>query len=385
MTNIVTRKSITFINNQTPATITESSLDLDTCYKETEIVIEVYAAALNPVDLGFQKLTFAKISNSKPKGIGEDYSGVIIRKGVKVAPIWGIGDQINGLYTHFYGEQGTLSNYLILDPSQHPAIGHIVSKSTPATINEEIDVDDDDDDGNGKKKNSEFVKNAAWPVVFGTAYQSLFGQGQIWNKDSMVLVFGASTSVANCFVQIAKNQLHIGTVIGICSSKSMEQNQQVGFDYTIPYDEGEGFIANLRDLMKTPEFIGKKFDLIFDSAGTSEFYPVMDEFLKPRVENSYYVTAVGPRTPVEYTPKEILSLYSLSAPIRTYNPWRKFNYKGIFGTPNKSYMDLAARMISLGRYVPKIDSVYQFEKFEEAFDKLRSGKAKGKIVIQIKE
>ncbi|CCD26481.1 uncharacterized protein NDAI_0H03080 [Naumovozyma dairenensis CBS 421] len=376
MTNIVTRKSVTFINNQTPPTITKSTLDLDTCYNDNEIVIEVHAASINPIDVGLHELAFAKISTSKAKGYGQDYSGVIIRKGVKVAPIWDIGDNVNGMYAHAYGGQGTLSNYVILNPSRQSAIGHIVPSN---------DIVQEKGDPTVAKKNDEFVKSASWPLVFGTAYYSLLGQGQVWNKNSMILVYGASTSVSNCFVQIAKNQLHIGTVVGICSSKAMEENKQAGFDYTVPYDQGDGFIANLRELMKTPDFAGKKFDLIFDSVGTSEFYPVMGEFLKPRSENSYYVTVVGPKKPERFTAREMMSLYSFSAPVRTFNPWRSFNYKGIFDFPSKIYMDLAARMLTLGRFTPKVDSVYKFEEFQEAIDKLLSGNVKGKVVIQIKE
>ncbi|CCD26482.1 uncharacterized protein NDAI_0H03090 [Naumovozyma dairenensis CBS 421] len=372
MTNIVTRKTVTFINNQTPPTITETTLDLDTCYNSNEIVIEVHAAALNPIDFVVHEFSHPKLTSSTPKGYSRDYSGIIIRKGAEVAPIWDIGDHVNGMFHHVYADQGSLTNYLILDPTKKPAIGHIVENPSTSSSSE-----------NGIN-NNKFVTNAAWPLVFGTAYTALIDQGQIWNNDSRILVIGASTSVSNCFVQIAKNQLHVGTVVGICSSKSAEYNKKMGYDYTVSYDEGDGTISNLRKLMETPEFSGKKFDLIFDSVGNSEFFPVIHEFLKPKCDNSYYLTVVGD-VKVTYEAPSLIRMASLSAPLRMYNPWSSFNYKAFFVPPRKDWMDFAARMITLDRFTPQIDSVFKFEEFQDALKRLRSNKAKGKVVISIKE
>ncbi|CCD26483.1 uncharacterized protein NDAI_0H03100 [Naumovozyma dairenensis CBS 421] len=382
MASIVTRKAVTFINNQTPATITESTLDLDKCYNENEIVIEVHAAALNPVDFLLHEFSNPRLSTKNPKGYSRDYSGIIVRKGAKVAPIWDIGDHVNGMFSHVYGEQGTLTNYLILDPVKQSSISHIVQNSS-AAIDVGKKVPDEIEDRSGTKRD-DFVKNAAWPLVFGTAYSCLMEQGQVWDKDSRILVLGASTAVSNCLVQIAKNQLHVGTVVGICSSKSLTYNKEIGFDYTVAYDQGDGFIANLRELMKTPEFVGKKFDLICDSVGTSEFFPVIQEFLKPRNENSYYVTVSG-NEKYDYKNPTLGNFVTISGPVRRFNPWRTFNYKGIIVSPNQAYMDLGNRMITLGRFAPRIDSVYKFEEFQEAIDRLRSNRAKGKVVITIKE
>lgn len=48
---IVTNKSVTYVNNTTPVTITSSELDLRSCYQDDEVVIEVHAAALNQLIL----------------------------------------------------------------------------------------------------------------------------------------------------------------------------------------------------------------------------------------------------------------------------------------------------------------------------------------------
>ncbi|CCC69688.1 hypothetical protein NCAS_0D01070 [Naumovozyma castellii] len=358
--NIVTKRAVTFVNNATPATITETELDLNTCFKDNEIVISVEAAALNPVDFTMHDLAYPRFCSSQPKGYSRDYAGVMVRRGAKVEPKWQVGDKVNGLFQHLYGEQGTLANYLILNPKKQASIAHI-----PPT---------EDSDQN------EFVHAAAWPLVFGSAYNTLFRCGQTFNEDSRILVNGASTAVSNAFIQIAKNQLHVGTVVGICNSASVERNKKLGFDYLVPYNQEGSITDNVEKLMKE-NHIGK-FDLIFDSVGTSEFYPIMDRFLKPRSENSYYITLAGDEK-MKYGKPTFSSVFQYKIPLRTYNPWRKFNFAFFLTEPRSDFMELGSRMIEKGTYVPPIDSIYKFDQFQEAIDRLKSNKAKGKVVVTI--
>ncbi|CCC68691.1 hypothetical protein NCAS_0B06070 [Naumovozyma castellii] len=356
--NIVTKRTVTFVNNATPATITETQLDLDHCFGDDEIVIAIKAAALNPVDFALHELSYPRFTSAAPKAYGRDFAGVIIRRGAKVDPKWQVGDKVNGSFNHIYGPEGSLSNYLIMNTKKQLAIDHI-----PAT-------EDSDKD--------EFIHAAAWPLVFGTAYPALFKCGQTFNKDSRILVIGASTAVSNAFVQIAKKQLNVGTVVGICNSASVDYNKSLGFDYLVPYNQEGTIPDNVEKLMKENN-IGK-FDLIFDSVGSSDFFPVMDKFLKPRTENSYYVTVVGDEK-INYKHPSLIGAIPYKVPFRTYNPWRKFNFAHFFCVPNKEWVDLGTRMIETGKYTPPIDSVFKLDQFQEAIDRLKSNRAKGKVII----
>ena len=113
----------------------------------------------------------------------------------------------------------------------------------------------------------------------------------IWAPSSKVLVLGASTSVASCFIQIAKNYSHIGTVVGTCNSRSVDFNKAKGFDYLVTYDEGDT-VEKIKELIAN-ELNGEKFDLIFDTVGNKQFFPVINEVLKPMSANSQYVTIAG--------------------------------------------------------------------------------------------
>lgn len=359
---MVTWRAVTFINNTTPATLVKKEVDLDECHDENQIVVQIYAASLNPVDLLLQKFANRYVSGSHMKTYSRDYSGVIVKRGDKVDPKWKVGDKVNGMFRHLYGEQGTLSDYLVLDPSQQVAIGH---STTPAD-----------------SKYDDFVVNAAWPLVFGTAYKALFGFGQKLGPDSKILVIGASTSVSYALLRIAKEELGVKTVVGVCSSKSIDYNKKLGYDYLATYDQGP-----------IPESVGKilvgdlnseKFDLIFDSVGGYDFFPVMDKFLKPKSENSYYLSVAGD-SKIKYSEPSVRAAFSPWPLLRIFNPFKSYNYSIFLVESQHEYMELGAKMIKEGTYEPIIDSVYPLEDFKQAMDKQTSNTAKGKIILKIKD
>ncbi|KAK5962761.1 Yim1p PWA37_005208 [Arxiozyma heterogenica] len=370
MSSVVKQRSVTFINSGSLPKLTTKDLDLDSCYNENEIVIKVYSAALNPVDSIMHYSANKWITSSSLKTYGKDYAGVIVKRGDKVDPKFKVGDKVNGLIVSLFGTQGSFSDYLVLDPSKQASIGHMNNF--------------DYLDNYINSKFNEFDINASYPLVFGTAYFVLFNKGQKWTSDSKILVNGASTAVSHCLIQIAKKYLNIGTVVGICNSKSFEYNKKAGFDHLIAYDE-LNILGKVQSLVNET-FNGGKFDLIFDSVGTSQFFPIIETILKPKSENSYYLTIVG-KEKLKYNSS--LLDYMCKIPvfdyIKSFNPWRKFNYDVIMLEPKANYMELASKMISKKEFLPPLDSLYNFEDFQEALDKLNSNKARGKIILRINE
>ncbi|CAI4048725.1 hypothetical protein N7582_004454 [Saccharomyces uvarum] len=361
---VVTNRAVTYINNTTPATITSSKLDLRTCYKDSELVIEVHAAALNPIDFITHELCSSYIFGKYPKTYSRDYSGVVVKAGKHVDRSWKVGDKVNGMYSHIYGERGSLSHYLILDPAKNAPITHMVE-----VPKEENDPYDD------------FVYAAAWPLTFGTAYSVLHNYKKNWGPDSKVLVIGASTSVSYAFVHIAKNYFNIGTVAGICSINSIERNKKLGYDYLVPYDEGT-IVDNVKKSMES-KLKNEKFDFIFDSVGNHDLFPTMDQFLRPKADNSFYVTIAG-NEKVNYKNISWASFVSLGSILTALNPFKGFNWRFAAPTPSNNFIEVGNGMIKNGTYKPPIDSVYEFDQFQDAIDRLKSNKAKGKVVIRMK-
>ncbi|SCW00909.1 LAFE_0D00804g1_1 [Lachancea fermentati] len=361
MQEIVENRAVAFKTRKGPNEIIAEKLDLDSCFTDDEIVIKVHAAALNPVDLLVKAYAYSWIAGCEPKTLSRDYSGVIVRRGKNIKE-FDIGDKVVGSFDHLFGKEGSLSNYLTLDPKKHPSITKMPSF--------------------GDSEYDDFVLNAAWPLVFGTAYMGLglLDKSQNLGPDSRILVIGASTSVSNALVQIAKNHLKVKSVVGICSKSSFERNKELGFDHLVAYDE-EVVTDGVKKLIDT-EFNGGKFDLIFDSVGNSDFIPKIDDFLKPISENSYYRTIVGDAK-LKYTSPNLLKTFKPSETFRRFGPFKKYNYRNYLLIPSNTFMVLGAEMIAKKQFVPTIDSVFTFEDHTDAFNRLVSNKAKGKIVVKI--
>ncbi|SCW00911.1 LAFE_0D00848g1_1 [Lachancea fermentati] len=361
MQEIVENRAIVYRTRNGHSEVITEKLDLNSYYTDDEIVVQVHAAALNPLDLIIKSYAYYLVAGNTPKTFSSDFSGVIVRKGKNVQG-YAVGDKVVGCYYHIFGKQGSLCNYLTLDPKKHLAIIQMSSFG-----------DSEDDD---------FVLNAAWPLVFGTAYMGLglLDKSQNLGPDSRILVIGASTSVSNALVQIAKNHLKVKSVVGICSKSSFERNKELGFDHLVAYDEGP-VTDGVKNLIDT-EFNGGKFDLIFDSVGNSDFIPRINEFLKPMNENSYYRTIVGDKK-LNYSSPNMLSGISLSQTLKRSGPFKRYNYKSHVFAPSQEYMKLGVQMIASKQYKPSIDSVFRVDEHAKAFNRLLSNRAKGKVVIKM--
>ncbi|SMN20687.1 similar to Saccharomyces cerevisiae YMR152W YIM1 Protein of unknown function [Maudiozyma saulgeensis] len=367
--SVVEWKTVSFVNRDTPATITTEEIDLDTCFGDNQIVVEIYSASLNPIDFVLHKSAIARLSSANPKAYGRDFSGIIIRKGNKVSDEWMIGDKVNGMIGYVYAPHGTFSNYLIVTPEKTPSMIHIAPE-TKSLVTSDY---------------NEFDISSSWPLVFGTAYAGIFHPGRDWSKVNNVLVLGASTQVANCFIQIAKNHFHVKNVVGVCNKNSIDYNMKFGYDYLVSYNDNKT-VENVKEIMMT-KLNGEKFDVIFDTCGSADFLPIMNDFLKPKSTNSYYSTVVGDSV-FDYENLNTLDLLKLRLfvqPYRRFKPWRAYNYYFNMCYPNHDVEVLANEMIEKKQFNPQIDSVYKFEDFQKAIDRVVTGKCKGKVVLQIKK
>ncbi|SCU95159.1 LANO_0E09494g1_1 [Lachancea nothofagi CBS 11611] len=356
----VANKAVAFINRNTLPTIVSEELDLDACYKDDEIVVKIHAAGLNPVDFALQFFAYPWLVNKQPKAYGRDYSGEIVRAGKNVKN-FEVGERITGMFNHFFGKQGSLSNYLVFSPDKHPA-----TVKMPAFNDAKYD---------------DYVLNAAWPLVFSTAHQVLMGGSRPkLGPKSNILVIGASTAVSNSFVQIAKNHLEVGNVVGICSAKSFEHNQALGFDHLVAYDEGNT-VSQVKELIKN-ELNNEKFDLIFDSVGSSDFFGSIDDVLKHKSENSYYLTIVGDHK-MDYNNLNFMNAMPGWESLKRLGPFRRYNFQSILCKEDSDSVKLASQLIAEKKFKPAIDSVYDFDQYSEALKKLKSNKTKGKVVVKV--
>lgn len=331
----------------------------------------------------------------------EDYSGIVVETTPDTLashPHLTVGTPVFGLHlTAGTGSShGSLSTHLTLRPSS-PASSAVVPLHTDIS----------------------HVDAASLPLVWITAYTALVKYGLLdtqpgrGNERRTVVIVGASGGAGSYAVQVAKKLLGVGTVIGVCSSRNAKfVSEELGADVVLEYDqEPEGVAAGLRRLM--PE---GGYDVVFDCVGGTEVVNQYRQLCK-RGGAGGFVTIVGDKSNREYVPPHISLPRSRSSPpnlapfavlasstlggayTNLTNPFQLFRtFLGWLGlAPRYHCIDLIPSVASLEAILPllikpggltiPIDSVHAFteEGVKAGFERLDSGRVKGKVVVKVKE
>lgn len=200
---------------------------------------------------------------------------------------------------------------------------------------------------------------AAVGIAGQTALQSLEGYVRAGDK---VLINGASGGCGTFEIQIAKQMgCH---VTAICSTRNMELCLRLGADEVLDYTAE-------RDLVGTLKTRGIVFDHILDHIGTpAEMYYQCHNFLK---EDGVFVQ-VGAS-----------SMTTQAGRLA----WPAFLGGGRRRYVVLMYKPVQRQLVQLGEWLQEgvvkvqIDSVFEFADVVKAFEKLRSGRARGKIMVHV--
>src|SRR5437870_12103392 len=198
--------------------------------KDDEVLIEVRAASVNPLDCHLLKhpllrrvmTALSKVKITRP---GRDVAGVISqgvdtvgRNVTQFKP----GDEVFGACSGAFAE-------------------YACARESALAI---------------KPLAVSFEQAAATPVAGLTALQALRDKGQI-QPEQKVLINGAAGGVGTFAVQIAKS---LGAeVTGVCSTRNVEMVRSIGADKVIDYTR-EDFTSN-----------GQHYDVIFDLVANHSF------------------------------------------------------------------------------------------------------------------
>ena len=191
---------------------------------ESEILVRVEAAAINPLDSHFMRGTpyllrlLTGLGAPDDARLGRDFAGTVVA----------VGDQVNRFKPGdrvFGGADGAFAEYLVR-----------AETGSVALLPEEVDFD----------------QAAALPIAGITALQALRDHGTL-QPDQRVLINGASGGVGTYAVQIAKSMgAH---VTGVCSGRNVDMVRRLGADEVIDYGE-QNYVDS-----------GQRFDLIVDMVG----------------------------------------------------------------------------------------------------------------------
>ena len=307
--------------------------------KPDEVLIQMKAASLNPVDFKIRQGKLKYILSYKfPLILGNDGAGVVVATGAQVTK-FKVGDEV---YTRPNKERiGTLAEYLTA-PESAVAL---------------------------KPSNLDFEEAASIPLVGLTSWQALITRGKL-QKGFKVFIPAGAGGVGTFAIQLAKN---FGAFVATTTStKNIEFVKTLGADQIVDYTK-EDFSKFLKD-----------FDLVFDTMG-GETRDKGFSILKP---GGKLISIVSPPTAEfvrevngSFFVKAVAGLLSLPTLLRANYYGAKYIF--MFMLPSGHDLEEIRKLVESGAIKPVIDKIYPFENAKEAFAHIESGRARGKIVVTI--
>ena len=289
--------------------------------QEDEILIQVKAASINPLDwrirTGEMKIMTGK---TPPKILGSDYAGIVNKIGKNIKK-YKIGDEVFGLIDIVKVKEGTYAEYVKV-------------KENDLCI---------------KPRNSSFEESASLPLVSLTSYQALVNVAKI-KEGSNILINGCTGGVGSAAVQIAKAFGHKTT--GVCSTNNIDFAKTLGVDSVIDYKK--------ENVLSKKE----KYDVIFDTVGNLKFSK-SKKILKTR--GVYITTAV-----------------TLSAMIFNpiTNIFRSKKSKLVIVKPNSENLNEIKKMVEKENLKGIISKVFNFNDIQKAHILSQKGGVCGKLVLK---
>lgn len=300
--------------------------------KPSDILIEVKAASLNPIDYKLVEGHLKDmVSLNLPCTIGYDVSGVVLEKGADVSNFQ-VGDKV---YSRVPQEQmGTITEYVAVNSD-------VVAK---------------------KPDNISFEEAAGLPLIGLTAIQALERVGL--KKNDRVLIHAGSGGVGSFAIQYARAKG--AYVYTTTSTKNVDMVKAFGADRVIDY--------------KTEDYktIAKDLDIVFDPLGKNYTFDAF-EIIK---QGGKVSSIVGP--PDEETARHMgMTDYKLPKQLSKLISEKSAIYKLTWMQPNGEQLNVITAMVENGTIKPVVDKVYAFENSIDACVYLATGKAKGKVIISI--
>ncbi|RLN36974.1 hypothetical protein BBJ28_00026554 [Nothophytophthora sp. Chile5] len=290
-----------------------------------QVRIKVASAALNPVDyilITPQSLvsTGRAPSTENPLGFGCDGAGTVVEVGSGVERLK-VGDEVYAMTQ--LTACGTLADFVAIDE-------YVVAL---------------------KPSNLTFDQAAPVPLVALTSYQALVEHAKL-QKGERLLVLGGSSAVGIFAIQIAHAMgAH---VIATASAKNAEFVKSLGADQVVDYNT-EKWVDVLEK---------HSVDVIYDCGMEAAAWN-HDAQLTLKKETGRFVT-----------------LLPIAEPVQPAMFGAK-NVGEILVHPSAKDLDAITKYIENGEITPVIDSIYPFEKVQEALAKLKGRHARGKLVVQV--
>jgi NADPH:quinone reductase-like Zn-dependent oxidoreductase len=308
--------------------------------RDDDVLIRIHAASINPLDTKIESGEFKLILPYRlPLILGNDMAGTVVRVGARVRN-FKPGDEV---YARPDDDRiGTFAEFIA------------VRESSLAP----------------KPKNLGMVEAASLPLVALTAWQTLVEIAQL-KKGQKVLIHAGSGGVGTIAIQLAK---HLGAFVATTTSTAnIDWVKALGADVVIDYKQ-QDFATVLRD-----------YDVVLNSLGNDALKKSL-QVLKP---GGHLLSISGPPTAafaaergLAWPLRQVMRLLSLG--IRKKARTNGVDYTFVFMRADGAQLREITSLVESGAIRPVVDKVFPFQDTHEALAYVDSGRAKGKVVVQMR-
>lgn len=304
-----------------------------------EILVRVHAVGLNPIDNLIRKGDFKPLLKfDLPATIGSDVAGVVAEVGAKVTR-FKAGDSI--FASVFDLGRGTLADFV--------AVPERVAALKPASL--------------------DFVAAASVPMVGLTSWQA-FKERAGLKSGQKVFIPAGSGGIGAFAIQLAK---YLGAKVGTTTSTgNVDLVKSLGADEVVDYKK-QDFATVLRD-----------YDVALGTM-RGDYIEKSLQALKP---NGAIVSLVGPADAAFARARGMNGFFQfvfamMSRKIMRLAGKRGVRYSFLFVRPDGGQLAELGAIIESGAIRPVIDKVFAFDQAKEALTYLETGRARGKVVVQL--
>ncbi|NUT86296.1 NADP-dependent oxidoreductase [Pseudomonas corrugata] len=308
--------------------------------KPDELLVEVHAAGLNPIDNMITTGMFKPVLKFQlPATMGSDLAGVVREVGSAVTR-FKVGDAI--FASVFDLGIGSIAEYVAV-PERVAAL---------------------------KPDNLDFVQAASIPMVGLTAWQALKGRAHL-ESGQKVFIPAGSGGIGTFAIQLAK---YLGAKVATTTSTvNTEWVGNLGADKVIDYKK-QAF-----------EQVLKGYDVVLGTTRGDTLEKSVG-ILKP---GGKIVSLIGPLDKAFAQTRRLNFLLAfvfglMSRKIMGLAKKNDISYSFLFVRPEGTQLNAIGELIRAGHIKPVIDQVFPFEQAKGALDYLAQGRAKGKVVVRIK-
>lgn len=308
--------------------------------REDDVLIEIHAAGVNPLDSKIRDGEFKLLLPYRlPLILGNELSGVVVRVGPRVRR-FKPGDEV----------------YARPDQNRIGTFAELIAVR--------------EDDLAIKPKSLTMEEAASIPLVGLTAWQALVERAKL-KKGQKVLIHAGSGGVGTFAIQLAK---HVGAIVATTTSTAnVDLVKRLGADIVIDYKK-DRFEEILRDC-----------DVVLNSLDGETLKKSL-RVLKP---GGKLISISGPPDPdfakyLGLNPLLGFVMRLLSLRIRSQAKRHQVDYSFLFMRANGDHLQQISSLIETGAVRPVLDQVFPFESTKEAMAYVETGRAKGKIVVRVR-